>query len=230
MAKSGKRIRSERKTIDCRKQYELTEAVKLIKTSARAKFDETVEIFMNLGIDSRQADQIVRGFVKLQHGCGKNIKIAVFAKGSHAKYARECGADFVGEEDLVQEIQKNYKNYDTIVAMPNTMNIVARLGKLLGPRGLMPNPKLGTVTEDIGKTIKEIKSGQVHFKTEKSGIVSAGIGKVSFQEQKIVDNANKFIGAVTQARPKASKGQYIKNISVSSTMGIGLNVLLSSKQ
>lgn len=225
MSKITKRRSLDYKNLDQNKKYDLQVALESIKKKATAKFDETIEISMRLGIDSRQADQIVRGFVNLPHGTGKKVKVAVFAKGSQADEARKNGADFVGTEELVEEIEKNYSEYDRIVATPNTMNIVSRLGKLLGPRGLMPNPKLGTVTNDLKTTLKNIKFGQVQFKNEKKGIISAGIGKASFPEKKLVDNAKEFINAIVKAKPKSSKGQYIKNISISSTMGIGLRVL-----
>lgn len=224
MAKTGKRLAQAYEGIDRNTQYELTAAVKLVKDGAKAKFDETVEIAMNLGVDPRHADQMVRGVVSLPHGTGKTMRVAVFAKDAKAEEAQKAGADAVGAEDLMEAMQKGDLNYDRVIATPDMMAVVGRLGKVLGPRGLMPNPKLGTVTPDVGAAVKAAKAGEVQYRAEKAGIVHAGVGKASFDEAKIIENASAFIEAVRKARPSGAKGTYIRKITLSSTMGVGVAV------
>jgi large subunit ribosomal protein L1 len=195
---------------------------------AYAKFDETIDLAFNLGVDPRKSDQMVRGTVVLPHGSGKSLRVLVFAKGEKEKEARDAGADFVGAEDLIEKITKGWLDFDKVVATPDIMGVVGKLGKVLGPRGLMPNPKLGTVTFDVSKAVKEIKAGKVEYKTEKAGVVHVPIGKVSFDEQKLVDNARAIIDSVNKAKPSTSKGRYLKKLSISSTMGPGLKVDLST--
>lgn len=221
---NGKRLKQAYTAIDRDAFYSLDEAVKLIKSSAKAKFDETIEISMNLGIDPRHADQNVRGVVQLPHGTGKTLRVAVFAKGDKAKIAKEAGADLVGAEDLAEQVQGGALDFDRCIATPDMMALVGRLGKVLGPRGLMPNPKLGTVTNDVAEAVKAAKGGQVEFRAEKAGIVHAGVGKASFSEAALVDNVKAFVGAINRAKPSGAKGTYIRRVSLSSTMGPGLKV------
>jgi large subunit ribosomal protein L1 len=215
----GKRIRAAREKWDREKTYDLTEAVKLVKETASAKFDETVELSMNLGVDPRHADQNVRGVVSLPNGTGKVVRIAVFAKGDKAAEAEAAGADIVGAEDLAEKIQKGEIDFDRCVATPDMMGTVGKLGRILGPRGLMPNPKLGTVTQDVAEAVKAGKGGQVEFRVEKAGIIHAGVGKVSFTEQALAENVHTIVDAVSKAKPAGAKDTYIKRISLSSTMG-----------
>ncbi|HWR73919.1 MAG TPA: 50S ribosomal protein L1, partial [Nitrospirota bacterium] len=203
----------------------LEEAIALVKKTAHAKFDETVDLAVNLGVDPKQADQMVRGTVVLPHGTGKQVKVLVFAKGEKEKEARDAGADFVGAEDLAEKIQKEgWTDFDTVVATPDIMGIVGRLGKVLGPRGLMPNPKTGTVTFDIAKAIKDIRAGKVEYRVEKAGIVHVPVGKASFDENKLADNARTVLESILKAKPSSSKGKYLKNVAVSTTMGPGIKM------
>ena len=228
MAKPGKRTKAIRSTLDAQKAYSLEEAVKLVKSNATAKFDETVDIVVNLGVDPKQSDQMVRGMVAMPNGIGKTIRVAVFAKGDKAKEAAKAGADLVGAEDLADKIQAGEMNFDRVIASPDMMGVVGRLGKVLGPKGLMPNPKLGTVTPNVAEAVKSAKSGQVEFKIEKAAIVHAGIGKASFSEQALVENVRALIDALNKAKPAGSKGNYIKRVGVSSTMGAGVKIDLAS--
>lgn len=228
MAKAGKRIRTAREGIDPVKAYPLDEAVKLLKSRATAKFDETIEVAINLGVDPRHADQMVRGVVSLPNGTGRSARVAVFAKGAKADEARKAGADIVGAEDLAEQVQKGEINFDRCIATPDMMGIVGRLGKVLGPRGLMPNPKVGTVTMDVIQAIKDAKGGAVEFRVEKAGIVHAGVGKASFDEAKITENVRALIDSVVRAKPSGAKGHYLKKISISSTMGPGIKISLDS--
>ena len=228
MAKVGKRIRKAREGIERGKAYALNEAVKLIKERASAKFDETVEVAMNLGVDPRHADQMVRGVVNLPAGTGKEVRVAVFAKDDKAEEAKKAGADIVGAEDLVEQVQKGEINFDRAIATPDMMPLVGRLGKILGPRGLMPNPKVGTVTPNVAEAVKAAKGGAVEFRVEKAGIVHAGVGKVSFDEDKIAENVRAFVDAVIKAKPEGAKGAYVKKVSLSSSMGPGVQVDLAS--
>lgn len=211
------------KVID-NKSLNLGEAVEIFVNAKKKKFDETIEVSMNLGIDPRHADQMVRGVVSLPHGNGKEMKVAVFAKDQKAEEAKNAGADVVGAEELAEEMQKGNLNYDRIIATPDMMGVVGRIGKILGPKGLMPNPKLGTVTADVKLAVEAAKSGQVQYRAEKNGLVQAGVGKVSFGSEKITENINSFIDAVQKARPSGAKGTFIKKISISSTMGAGINI------
>ena len=221
--KKGKFLTDLYKKIDS-KPFNIKEAVDFFVQSKRDKFDETIEISMNLGIDPRHADQMVRGVVSLPNGNGKQMKVAVFAKDQQAEDARNAGADVVGAEDLAEDMQKGNLDYDRIIATPDLMGVVGRIGKVLGPKGLMPNPKLGTVTADVKVAVEAAKSGQVQYKAEKTGIVQAGIGKVSFGSDKLIENVNSFIEAIQKARPSGAKGTFIKKISISSTMGAGINI------
>jgi len=227
MANPGKRLRALAETVDRNKFYPVEEAIKLVKQNAKAKFDETIEIAMNLGVDPRHADQMVRGMVALPHGTGKSVRVAVFAKDAKAEEAREAGADFVGAEDLMEQIQGGMMDFERCIATPDMMGIVGRLGRVLGPRGLMPNPKLGTVTPNVGEAVKAAKAGQGEFRVEKAGIVHAGLGKTSFEEAHLLDNLKAFVGAVSRAKPSGAKGQYIRKVALSSTMGPGVKVDLS---
>ena len=220
----GKRIKKIYESFDDSSFFSVEEAVKIIKESSSAKFDETVEISINLGIDPKQSDQMVRGVVSLPSGTGKEVKIAVFAKDDKAKEALDAGADEVGDEDLAEKMQNGNLDFDRVIASPDMMGIVGRLGKVLGPRGLMPNPKLGTVTADVSKAVKSAKSGEVQFRVEKAGIVHAGIGKISFTKEAIEKNVTAFIEAVKNARPSGAKGVFLKKISLSSTMGPGVKI------
>ncbi len=206
----------------------LGEAVALIKSNATAKFDETIEIALNLGVDPRHADQLVRGTVNLPNGTGKTLRVAVFAKGPKAEEATKAGADIVGAEDLMQEIQGGKIDFDRCIATPDMMPIVGRLGKILGPRGLMPNPKVGTVTMDVTQAVTDAKGGQVQFRVEKAGVVHAGVGKASFDEGKLVENVRAMVDAINRAKPTGAKGTYLKKVSISSTMGAGVSVALDS--
>ena len=222
MAKPGKRTRAIAETVDADKAYTITEAVALVKSNAKAKFDETVEIAVNLGVDPKYADQMVRGVVNLPSGTGKDVRVAVFAKDAKADEAKEAGADFVGAEDLMEKIQGGFMDFDRVIASPDMMAVVGRLGKVLGPRGLMPNPKVGTVTPNVAQAVKDAKSGSVEFRVEKAGIIHAGIGKASFSEGDIEKNVNAFLDALSKARPSGAKGQFIRKIALSSTMGAGV--------
>ena len=206
------------------KSYDVKGAIEFIVDSKREKFDETIEISMNLGIDPRHADQMVRGVVSLPNGNGKKMKVAVFAKDKKAEDAKDAGADVVGAEDLAEDMQNGNLDYDRIIATPDLMGVVGRIGKILGPKGLMPNPKLGTVTADVKVAVEAAKSGQVQYRAEKTGIVQAGVGKVSFGSDKLIENVNSFIDAIQKARPSGAKGTFIKKISISSTMGAGINI------
>jgi len=222
--KRSKNYRQAKEKVDRVKQYPLEEAVRFIKDNRYVKFDESVDVNLNLGVDPRHADQIVRGTVSLPHGTGKAIKVLVFAQGEKEIEARQAGADYVGGDDEVQKIQDGWIDFDVIVATPDMMGKVGRLGKILGPRGLMPNPKSGTVTMDVGKTVKELKAGKIEFRVDRQGGLSASIGKVSFEYEKLVENARVFLDAVMRARPAASKGTYVKSAAISSTMGVGLKL------
>lgn len=228
MARTSKRYKEVREGLDLNAEYSLKDALKEVQSRARAKFDETVEVVMNLGVDPRHADQMVRGVVTLPNGTGKTVRVAVFARGDKAEEARKAGAELVGAEDLMEAIQKGEMNFDRCIATPDMMAIVGRLGKILGPRGLMPNPKLGTVTPNVAAAVEAVKGGQVEYRVEKAGIIHAGVGKVSFDEAALLENARTLIGAVMKAKPSATKGTYVKNISVSSTMGPGLRIAISS--
>ncbi|MBC8213283.1 MAG: 50S ribosomal protein L1 [Candidatus Marinimicrobia bacterium] len=220
----GKRYKDNISKIDRFTDYELTEAVKLLKELTFAKFDESVDIAVNLGVDPKHADQIVRGTVSLPHGTGKETKVLVFAKGEKAMEAEEAGADFVGSDEFVQKIQGGWTDIDVVIATPDMMGQVGKLGRVLGPRGLMPNPKIGTVTMDVTKAVKEVKAGRIEFRVEKNGIIHAGIGKTSFEADQIADNARTFIDALMRAKPSATKGTYMKKITISSTMGPGIKI------
>ncbi|THH34255.1 50S ribosomal protein L1 [Aliishimia ponticola] len=224
MAKLGKRTRAAREAFDGKENVSVEEAVSLVKNNANAKFDETVEIAMNLGVDIRHADQMVRGVIGLPNGTGKDVRVAVFARGAKADEAKEAGADIVGAEDLMETVQGGTIEFDRCIATPDMMPIVGRLGKVLGPRNLMPNPKVGTVTMDVADAVKAAKGGEVQFKAVKGGIVHAGVGKASFDEAKLVENIRAFIGAVARARPSGAKGTYMKKVSISSTMGPGVSI------
>ncbi|MGA3309955.1 MAG: 50S ribosomal protein L1 [Xanthobacteraceae bacterium] len=224
MSTLGKRTRAVREGIDREKLYPLTEAVKMVKERAKAKFDETIEVAMNLGVDPRHADQMVRGVVNLPNGSGRTVRVAVFARGVKADEAKAAGADIVGAEDLVEKVQGGNIDFDRVVATPDLMPLVGRLGKVLGPRGLMPNPKVGTVTMDITNAVKGAKGGSVEFRVEKAGIVQAGVGKASFSEDKLVENIRAFADAVQKSRPAGAKGHFIHRVAISSTMGPGVKV------
>ena len=228
MAKEGKRIRAAREGIDANKLYPIQDAVKLIKERAKAKFDETIEISMNLGVDPRHADQMVRGVCNLPNGSGRTVRVAVFARGAKADEAKAAGADIVGAEDLFETVNGGTIEFDRCIATPDMMGLVGRLGKVLGPRGLMPNPRVGTVTMDVKGAVEAAKGGAVEFRVEKAGIVHAGIGKASFDEGKLVENIKAFADAVSKAKPAGAKGTYIQRIAVSSTMGPGVKVDPSS--
>ena len=219
----GKYLSDLYKSID-NKPFNVEEAIKFIVDKKRKNFDETIEISMNLGIDPRHADQMVRGVVSLPNGNGKVMKIAVFAKDKKAEEAKQAGADVVGADDLAEDMQNGNLDYDRVIATPDLMGVVGRIGKILGPKGLMPNPKLGTVTPDIKSAVEAAKSGQVQYRAEKTGIVQAGVGKLSFGSDKLIENVNSFIEAIQKSRPSGAKGTFIKKISISSTMGVGINV------
>ncbi len=228
MAKAGKRLKKASESIDRTKLYELGDAVKLIKDNATSKFDETVEIAINLGVDPRHADQMVRGVVSLPHGTGKSLTVAVFAKGDKVKEAEDAGADFVGAEDLAEKIKKGEIDFDRCIATPDMMAIVGQLGKVLGPKGLMPNPKLGTVTMDVAAAVKAAKGGQIEFRVEKAGIIHAGVGKASFSVEAISENISTFVNAINKAKPTGCKGTYMKRVSISSSMGPGVKLNVGS--
>src|SRR6056297_810980 len=228
MAKLGKRTRAAREAFEGKDNLTIEEAVSLIKNNANANFDETIEIAMNLGVDPRHADQMVRGVVGLPNGTGKDVRVAVFARGAKADEAKEAGADIVGAEDLMETVQGGEINFDRCIATPDMMPIVGRLGKVLGPRNLMPNPKVGTVTMDVAEAVKGAKGGEVQFKAEKAGVVHAGVGKASFAEDKLVENVRAFVNAVAKAKPAGAKGTYMKKIALSSTMGPGVSVDVSN--
>ncbi len=220
----GKKFDNAAGKVDTNKEYTIEEAITLVKENMVTKFDETVDIAINLGVDAKKSDQMVRGTVVLPYGTGKPVRVLAFAKGDKEKEAQEAGADFVGAEDMVEKIQKGWLDFDKAVATPDLMGMVGKLGKLLGPRGLMPNPKLGTVTFDIGKAVKEIKAGKVEYKAEKAGIVHVPVGKVSFDKEKLLENTTAVLKAVVKAKPSSSKGKYIKKITMSSTMGLGIKL------
>jgi large subunit ribosomal protein L1 len=228
MSTAGKRTIKAHEVVDRTKFYPLGEAVKLIKGNAQAKFDETIEVAMNLGVDPRHADQMVRGVCNLPNGSGRKVRVAVFAKGAKAEEAKKAGADIVGAEDLVETVTKGTIEFDRCIATPDMMGLVGRLGKVLGPRGLMPNPKVGTVTMDVTGAVKAAKGGAVEFRVEKAGIVQAGIGKTSFSEEQIAGNVKAFVDAVLKAKPQGAKGTFVKKVSISSTMGPGLKLDLTS--
>jgi large subunit ribosomal protein L1 len=220
----GKRMAAASKGIDRNKSYSIEEAVKLVKERAKAKFDETIEVAMNLGVDPKHADQMVRGVCTLPNGSGRTSRVAVFARGAKAEEAKAAGADVVGAEDLVETVSKGTINFDRCIATPDMMGLVGRLGKVLGPRGLMPNPRVGTVTMDVAAAVKGAKGGSVEFRVEKAGIVHAGVGKASFTEKALAENVKAFVDAVVKAKPAGSKGNYVKKVSISSTMGPGVKI------
>ncbi|MCZ7659451.1 MAG: 50S ribosomal protein L1 [Xanthobacteraceae bacterium] len=224
MSNTGKRLTQAREGVDRTKLYPIGEAVKLVKERAKAKFDETIEVAMNLGVDPRHADQMVRGVVSLPNGSGRTMRVAVFARGAKAEEAKAAGADVVGAEDLVEKVQNGNIDFDRCIATPDLMPLVGRLGKVLGPRGLMPNPKVGTVTMDVANAVKGAKGGSVEFRVEKAGIIHAGVGKASFSADKLVENIRAFADAVQKAKPAGAKGTYVQRVAVSSTMGPGVKV------
>jgi large subunit ribosomal protein L1 len=224
MSKPGKRFTAAKATVNRDKLYTLEEAVKLVKDAAKAKFDETIEVALNLGVDPRHADQMVRGVCLLPNGSGRKLRVGVFAKGAKAEEAKKAGADVVGAEDLVEQVQKGVIDFDRAIATPDMMPLVGRLGKVLGPRGLMPNPKVGTVTMDVAQAVAGAKGGAVEFRVEKAGIVQAGVGKVSFTEQALVENIRALVEAVMKAKPSGSKGTFLKRMAVASTMGPGVKI------
>src|SRR5574339_298373 len=224
----GKRTKAAREGVNRDKSYPLPEAVKLVKERAKAKFDETIEIAMNLGVDPKHADQMVRGVVTLPNGTGRSVRVGVFARGAKADEAKAAGADVVGAEDLVEKVSKGEINFDRCIATPDLMGLVGRLGKVLGPRGLMPNPRVGTVTMDVASAVRGAKGGAVEFRVEKAGIVHAGVGKASFDETKLVENIKAFADAVQKAKPSGAKGHYINRVAISSTMGPGVKVEIPS--
>jgi large subunit ribosomal protein L1 len=224
MADNGKRIRAARQSVERNKSYPLEEALKLVKEKASVKFDETVDIAMNLGVDPKHADQMVRGVCNLPKGSGRTVRVGVFARGPKADEAKAAGADVVGAEDLVEEVQKGNIEFDRCIATPDMMGVVGRLGKVLGPRGLMPNPRVGTVTMDVGEAVKAAKGGAVEFRVEKAGIIHAGVGKASFSDADLAENIRAFVDAVNRAKPTGAKGAYITKISIKSTMGPGVKV------
>ncbi len=228
MAKIGKRLKKGREGIDRTKLYPLADAVKLVKARATAKFDETIEVAMNLGVDPRHSDQMVRGVVSLPNGSGRTVRVGVFARGAKADEARAAGADVVGAEDLVEKVNGGEINFDRCIATPDMMPLVGRLGKVLGPRGMMPNPKVGTVTMDITNAVKGAKGGSVEFRVEKAGIIQAGVGKASFQENQLVENIKALADAVQKAKPPGAKGHYINRAAISSSQGPGVKIELSS--
>jgi len=227
MAKAGKKYEAAAARVDRNRRYKLDEALQLVKETAKRKFDETVDAAINLGVDPKHADQVVRGAVVLPHGMGKSVKIAVFAKGDKAKEAEAAGADIVGAEDLAEKVQGGFMEFDKVLATPDMMGVVGRLGKILGPRGLMPNPKVGTVSMDIGRAVKEQKAGKVEFRVEKAGIVHVPFGKASFDAEKLRANFNAIMEIIFKAKPQTAKGIYVKNVTVSSTMGPGVKLDLS---
>jgi large subunit ribosomal protein L1 len=230
MARVSKRKKALLEKVDLTKRYALGEAVKVVKSVANTKFDETIDIVMTLGVDPKQSDQMVRGMVSMPNGTGKTIKVAVFARGDKAAEALKAGADYVGAEDLAEKINGGLTDFDRCIATPDMMGTVGKLGKVLGPKGLMPNPKLGTVTPNVADAVKAAKSGQVEFRVDKASIVHAGVGKASFTEEALTQNIKAFIEAVQKAKPATSKGNYIKKVGLSSTMGVGLKIDLSDLQ
>ena len=228
MAKFGKRMRAVRQAVDGKVDLSVEEAVALVKANANAKFDETIEIAVNLGVDTRHADQMVRGVIGLPNGTGKSVRVAVFARDAKADEAKVAGADIVGAEDLMEIVQGGKIEFDRCIATPDMMPVVGRLGKVLGPRNLMPNPKVGTVTMDVAAAVKAAKGGEVQFKAEKGGVVHAGVGKASFDEAKLVENIKAFVEAVAKAKPSGAKGAYMKKIALSSTMGAGVTIDLGA--
>jgi large subunit ribosomal protein L1 len=224
MSKPGKRFRSAAQAVESEKLYTIDEAVKLVKSGAKAKFDETIEIAMNLGVDPRHADQMVRGVCQLPHGSGRQLRVGVFAKGDKAEEAKKAGADVVGAEDLAEQVQKGVIAFDRCIATPDMMPLVGRLGKVLGPRGLMPNPKVGSVTTDVAAAVEAAKGGAVEFRVEKAGVIHAGVGKASFTEEALVENIKTFADAVNKAKPSGAKGTFVKRVAVTSTMGPGIKV------
>lgn len=228
MAKLGKRLTSAYKTVDNLKAYDLDEAIAVLKAAPKAKFDETVEIVMGLNVDPRQADQMIRGVVGLPNGTGKTVRVAVFAKGPKAEEAKKAGADVVGAEDLMETVLAGKIEFDRCIATPDMMGVVGRLGKVLGPRGLMPNPKLGTVTMDVANAVKAVKAGQVEYRVEAAGQIHAGVGKVSFSEAQIKENILAFAQAVLKAKPASVKGTYLKRVALSTTQGVGVKVSVSN--
>lgn len=221
---ADKRYNAIKAKVDTTRNYSVAEAVKIVKENATAKFDETIEVAMNLNVDPKHADQMVRGMINMPNGTGKTIKVAVFAKGDKLEEAKKAGADFAGGEELAAEIQKGMMDFDRVIASPDMMGVVGRLGKVLGPKGLMPNPKLGTVTPDVVQAIKDAKSGSVEYRAEDNGVVHAGVGKASFSEAELLENVNAFVGTITSAKPSGVKGTYITKVSLSSTMGVGITV------
>lgn len=230
MAKLSKKRKTQAESVDSGKNYPLNEAISLVKSNATSKFDETIDVVMNLGVDPKHSDQQVRGMVAMPNGTGKSVRVAVFARGDKAEAAKAAGAEFVGAEELAEQIQKGETGFDRVIASPDMMAVVGRLGKVLGPRGLMPNPKLGTVTPNVAEAVKAAKAGQVEFRVEKTGIIHAGIGKASFSEEAIAQNITALIDAVSKAKPSGAKGTYIRKVGLSSTMGVGIKVDLSSIQ
>jgi large subunit ribosomal protein L1 len=224
MTTIGKRLKKAREGVDREKFYAIDEAIKVVKERAKAKFDETVEVAMNLGVDPKHADQTVRGVCNLPNGSGRTQRVAVFARGPKAEEAKAAGADVVGAEDLVEQVSKGEINFDRCIATPDMMGLVGRLGKVLGPRGLMPNPRVGTVTMDVANAVRGAKGGAVEFRAEKAGIVQAGVGKASFSDQQLVENIRAFVDAVVKSKPSGARGTYIKKISVSSSQGVGVKI------
>ena len=228
MAKLGKRLKKANDSVNSNDLYAMADAAKLVKANATAKFDETIEIALNLGVDPKHADQMVRGMVSLPHGTGKTVRVAVFAKGDKAEEAKAAGADIVGDQELADLVKSGKMDFERCIATPDMMMVVGQLGKVLGPRGLMPNPKLGTVTMDVAKAVADAKGGQIEFRVEKEGIVHAGIGKASFSDEQIAENATAFIDAINKAKPTGAKGLYMKRAAISSTMGPGVKLRLGS--
>jgi large subunit ribosomal protein L1 len=224
MAKHSKRFTSVSKKVDADKQYTLEDAVNLVKTNATAKFDESVDIAIRLGVDPRKADQLVRGTVSLPHGIGKTVRVLVVARDAKQQEARDAGADVVGFEDVLDRIKGGWTDVDVVIATPDVMGELGKLGKILGPRGLMPNPKSGTVTMDVGTAVQEVKAGKIEYRVDKTGIVHASVGKASFESSKLVDNINTFMGSIVRAKPQTSKGKYVRGITLSSTMGPGVPI------
>ena len=224
MAKISKRLQALRASVDSNKLYAIDEAIATVKTGATAKFDESIDVAINLGVDPRKSDQVVRGAVVLPKGTGKTIRVAVFTQGANADAAREAGADIVGMEELADEVKKGNMDFDVVIASPDAMRIVGQLGTILGPRGLMPNPKVGTVTPNVAEAVKNAKAGQVQYRTDKAGIIHATIGRASFAEADLRENFNALLDALVKAKPAAAKGQYVRKIAVSSTMGLGVRV------
>ena len=224
MAKLGKRAKAMLEGLDLKAHYTIDDAVKILKERSKVKFDETVEVSINLGVDPRHADQMVRGVIGLPNGTGKTVRVAVFARGDNAEKAKAAGAELVGAEDLMETIQKGEMDFDRCIATPDMMAVVGRLGKVLGPRGLMPNPKLGTVTKDVEAAVKAVKGGQVEYRVEKTGIIHCGVGKISFDEKAIAENVRTLVGAVVKAKPAGVKGTYFKSMALTSTMGPGLKI------